>query len=208
MPLEHALDQLREDLLADQLSHGPRVHRSELYCFACTMEHIDAIFQGTPELAGLKAVAAMQRLSGHPGVARHAGYAHLDQCHAHHVGTDARGAGHRRSNTTSPEWSRTCQARGAFRQQEETKQHPMTNKQQEATADQLYFDGSSEPNPGGRMGAGWRLVFTDRPQVSGSAEWPAAQEHTNNRAEYLARSGTLEHYLASGRSGLRAAAGR
>jgi hypothetical protein len=69
MPLEHALDQLLEDLLADQLAHGPRVHHSEPYCFACTMEHIDLIFQGAPELAGLKAVAAMQRLSGHPGVA-------------------------------------------------------------------------------------------------------------------------------------------
>ena len=43
----------------------------------------------------------------------------------------------------------------------------MTNKHQEATTDQLYFDGSAEPNPGGRMGAGWRLVFTDRPQVFG-----------------------------------------
>lgn len=69
MPLEHAMDQLLEDLRADQLAHGPRVHRSEPYCFVCTMEHIDAIFQGTPELAGLKAVAAMQRLAGRPGVA-------------------------------------------------------------------------------------------------------------------------------------------
>ena len=33
------------------------------------MEHIDAVFQGTPELAGLKAIAVMQRLVGHPGVA-------------------------------------------------------------------------------------------------------------------------------------------
>jgi hypothetical protein len=33
------------------------------------LEQVDAIFQGQPELAGLKAVAAMQRLSGHPGVA-------------------------------------------------------------------------------------------------------------------------------------------
>jgi hypothetical protein len=69
MTLSHALDQLLEDLRADQLTYSPRVHRSEPYCFLCTMEHIDAIFQGTPELAGLKAVAAMQRLSGHPGVA-------------------------------------------------------------------------------------------------------------------------------------------
>lgn len=69
IPLEQALEQILEDLLADQISHSPRVHRSEPYCFACTMQHIDTIFQGQPELAGLKAVAAMQRLSGHPGVA-------------------------------------------------------------------------------------------------------------------------------------------
>ena len=77
----------------------------------------------------------------------------------------------------------------------------MTNKQQEATADQLYFDGSAEPNPGGRMGAGWRLVYTDRPEETGSSEWPAARDNTNNRAEYLALIGALEQYLASGRSG-------
>ena len=77
----------------------------------------------------------------------------------------------------------------------------MTNKQQETTADQLYFDGSAEPNPGGRMGAGWRLVYTDRPEETGSAEWPAARDNTNNRAEYLALIGALEQYLASGRPG-------
>src|ERR1051326_8210137 len=58
MPLEQALDRMLEDLLADHLAHGPRVHHSEPYCFACTMAHLDANFQGTPELAGLKAVAA------------------------------------------------------------------------------------------------------------------------------------------------------
>src|SRR5262249_37625086 len=69
MPLEQALDQLLAELRADQLAHGPRVHHSEPYCVVCTMEHIDLVFQGTPELAGLKAVAAMQRLRGHPCVA-------------------------------------------------------------------------------------------------------------------------------------------
>jgi ribonuclease HI len=77
----------------------------------------------------------------------------------------------------------------------------MVNTQQETTADHLFFDGSAEPNPGGRMGAGWRLVFTDRPEETGSAEWPAARDNTNNRAEYLALIGALEQYLASGRSG-------
>jgi hypothetical protein len=46
----------------------------------------------------------------------------------------------------------------------------MTKQQEQPHVDQLYFDGSAEPNPGGRMGAGWRLVFTDRPQVSDSSE--------------------------------------
>jgi ribonuclease HI len=82
-------------------------------------------------------------------------------------------------------------ARGAFQQKEETKEISMTNKQQETARDQLFFDGSAEPNPGGRMGAGWRLVFTDRPEETGAAEWPAARDNTNNRAEYLALIGAL-----------------
>ena len=77
----------------------------------------------------------------------------------------------------------------------------MTYKQQETTVDQLSFDGSAEPNPGGRMGAGWRLVFPDRPEETGSSEWPAARDNTNNRAEYLALIGAPTQYLASGRSG-------
>jgi ribonuclease HI len=78
----------------------------------------------------------------------------------------------------------------------------MTNsQQQQQSIDQLSFDGSAEPNPGGRMGAGWHLVFTNRPEETGSAEWPAARDKTNNRAEYLALIGALEQYLASGRPG-------
>jgi hypothetical protein len=64
-----------------------------------------------------------------------------------------------------------------------------------------YPDRRAEPNPGERMGAGWRLVYTDRPQVSGAAEWPAARDNTNNRAEYLARRRALEQYLTHRRSG-------
>ena len=30
----------------------------------------------------------------------------------------------------------------------------MTKQQEQPHVDQLYFDGSAEPNPGGRMGAG------------------------------------------------------
>src|SRR5215469_14835337 len=84
----------------------------------------------------------------------------------------------------------------------QAKENIMANRQQQLqSADQLYFDGSAEPNPGGRMGAGWRLVYTDRPEETGSAEWPAARDNTNNRAEYLVLIGALEHYLTSGRSG-------
>jgi hypothetical protein len=35
----------------------------------CTVGHIDAIFPGKPELAGLKAVLAMQKFTGHLRVA-------------------------------------------------------------------------------------------------------------------------------------------
>lgn len=69
VPLEQTAERVFAALLTEQISRGPRVHRSEPYCFACTMQHIDAVLLGKPELAGLKAVAAMRRLSGHPGVA-------------------------------------------------------------------------------------------------------------------------------------------
>jgi ribonuclease HI len=64
--------------------------------------------------------------------------------------------------------------------------------------DQLYFDGSAEPNPGGRMGAGWRLVYTDRPEENGSAEWPAITRITG-RNIWRSSSRSRES-LASGRS--------
>ncbi len=47
------------------------------------------------------------------------------------------------------------------------------------------------------MGAGWRLVYTDHPEETGSAEWPAARDNTNNRAEYLALIGALDQYLVA-----------
>ena len=75
-----------------------------------------------------------------------------------------------------------------------------TQKQQEP-GDRLYFDGSAEPNPGGRMGAGWRLVYSDLPEETGAAEWPAARSNTNNKAEYLALIGVLTAYLARVRPG-------
>ena len=56
-------------LLSEQVAVGPHVHHSEPYCFACTRQHLDAIFGGPSALGGLRAIAVMQRLAGHPGVA-------------------------------------------------------------------------------------------------------------------------------------------
>jgi hypothetical protein len=69
MPLEEAAERLFAALLAEQAALGPRVHHSEPYCFACTRQHLDAIFGGPSARAGLKAIVAMQGLAGHPGVA-------------------------------------------------------------------------------------------------------------------------------------------
>src|ERR1051326_1605388 len=67
----------------------------------------------------------------------------------------------------------------------------MIRQQGQQPMDQLYFAGSAEPNPGGRMGAGWRLVYTDRLEETGASEWPAARDHTSNRAKHLVLNGTL-----------------
>ncbi len=76
------------------------------------------------------------------------------------------------------------------------------NKQkQQEPGDWLYFDGSSDPNPGGRMGAGWRLVYGDQPEETGATRWPSARGNTSNKAEYLALIGALTQYLARARPG-------
>lgn len=60
-----------------------------------------------------------------------------------------------------------------------------------------FFDGSADPNPGGRLGAGWRIQWADgRPETTGSAEWPAAPENTNNVGEYSALIGLLSDYCS------------
>jgi ribonuclease HI len=64
-----------------------------------------------------------------------------------------------------------------------------------------YFDGSADPNPGGRMGMGWRLVLYDGSERTGAAEAPPAPGNTNNAAEYRALIALLREYLDTGGRG-------
>jgi hypothetical protein len=69
LSLGQAADVVHEALLRDQIQHGPRIHRSESWCFHCVAEHFEMVFQGTPDGAGWKALVALTRFDGHPGVA-------------------------------------------------------------------------------------------------------------------------------------------
>ncbi len=71
----------------------------------------------------------------------------------------------------------------------------------EPKQDMGFFDGSCDPNPGGRMGAGWRIVWGDKPEQTGSAEWAADGANTVNVAEYSALIGLLSEYHAAGGQG-------
>jgi ribonuclease HI len=50
--------------------------------------------------------------------------------------------------------------------------------------DTLHFDGSCDPNPGGRLGFGWVLTLADTTQTSGRGEQHPAYGNTNNLGEY------------------------
>lgn len=63
------------------------------------------------------------------------------------------------------------------------------------------FDGSADPNPGGRMGMGWHLTLASGVQYIGAAEEPPARDNTNNRAEYLALIALLDEYERAGGKG-------
>ncbi len=63
------------------------------------------------------------------------------------------------------------------------------------------FDGSADPNPGGRMGMGWHVTLRDGQEYSGAAEALAAPGNTNNQAEYLALLALLDEYLKAGGHG-------
>ncbi|HEX6818058.1 MAG TPA: ribonuclease HI family protein [Ktedonobacterales bacterium] len=89
---------------------------------------------------------------------------------------------------------------------------PADSEQRAATADGAatgdaedigQFDGSADPNPGGRMGMGWHLSLRNSVQYLGADEKPPAPDNTNNRAEYLALISLLDEYArASGQGPL------
>ncbi|HST88008.1 MAG TPA: ribonuclease HI family protein, partial [Ktedonobacterales bacterium] len=67
--------------------------------------------------------------------------------------------------------------------------------------DTAYFDGSADPNPGGRIGIGWNIEYADGSGRSGAAERAPAPDNTNNVAEYLGLIAALEAYLEQGGTG-------
>ncbi|WP_406657098.1 ribonuclease HI family protein [Methanolobus sp. ZRKC2] len=68
--------------------------------------------------------------------------------------------------------------------------------------DQLNFDGSCDPNPGGRMGFGW-IIRWERKKTSteGSKEKKRSPSNTNNVAEYTALKEGILNYLDLGGKG-------
>ncbi len=73
--------------------------------------------------------------------------------------------------------------------------------QRKVTPDVGQFDGSADPNPGGRMGMGWHFTLVNGVQYLGAAEEPPAPDNTNNRAEYLALISLLDEYQGAGGQG-------
>jgi ribonuclease HI len=67
--------------------------------------------------------------------------------------------------------------------------------------DTLYFDGSCDPNPGGRLGFGWVLILADTTQTSGRGEQRPAHGNTNNLGEYQGLIAGLRAYLDQGSTG-------
>ncbi|QLC50185.1 ribonuclease HI family protein [Methanolobus zinderi] len=62
--------------------------------------------------------------------------------------------------------------------------------------DRLNFDGSCDPNPGGRMGFGWVITWkTKRSPTEGSKEKRKSPTNTNNVAEYTALKEGILNYL-------------
>lgn len=67
--------------------------------------------------------------------------------------------------------------------------------------DTLHFDGSCDPNPGGRLGFGWVLTLADGTQTSGRGEQRPARGNTNNIGEYQGLIAGLSAYLGEGHAG-------
>ena len=68
------------------------------------------------------------------------------------------------------------------------------------TTDTLRFDGSCNPNPGGRMGCGW-IITMQGEQRTGDCEQSPASENTNNTAEFTALLLGLREYIRLGGKG-------
>src|SRR4051812_18704112 len=68
-------------------------------------------------------------------------------------------------------------------------------------SDILTFDGSCDPNPGGRLGWGWILTWADNHTTQGQAAQPPTPENTVNIAEYQGLIAGLRAYLAAGGAG-------
>ena len=81
----------------------------------------------------------------------------------------------------------------------------MVNERENASAppavDTGWFDGSADPNPGGRLGMGWHFALSDGTTLSGRDERPADPSNTNNVGEYSALIHLLEAYIGMGREG-------
>lgn len=68
--------------------------------------------------------------------------------------------------------------------------------------DKLNFDGSCDPNPGGIMGFGWVIKWSDeRSPTEGSRERKPSPSNTNNVAEYTALKEGIKNYLKLGGKG-------
>lgn len=68
--------------------------------------------------------------------------------------------------------------------------------------DTLYFDGSCDPNPGGRLGFGWVLHLNgEATPHTGRGEAAPHATNTNNVAEYRGLIAGLRAYEATGRPG-------
>jgi ribonuclease HI len=71
----------------------------------------------------------------------------------------------------------------------------------EPAPDRLTFDGSCDPNPGGRLGWGWILQWAAGPTTQGQDAQPPAPGNTVNLAEYQGLIAGLQAYLAASGQG-------
>jgi ribonuclease HI len=70
-----------------------------------------------------------------------------------------------------------------------------------STIDQMSFDGSCDPNPGGRMGWSYIITFVDGRSLRGHDQAQANPANTVNVGEYRGLRAGLQAYLAAGRTG-------